>query len=142
MRGFVIFNTKSFDIVYFVTVDYPSDADLYPINPDTESKLEIAPDHPAFANQDQYRIINGQLVRKNIVKVTADTRTFPADGTSQVQVTFDGVTGPTLIKVAGQDAIVSPSDDVLILTADAPRSFKVQVNDAEQWSEPLSVEAV
>lgn len=142
MKQFVIFDTASSQIRGYVQIDNPKDADLYPMNPAIESKLEVPPDLPALTNQGQYKIANGQLVQKNIVTLTASAPTFPADGASTVTLTFAGLNASANVQVAGQSVTVSPSDNVLTLTSDAPRSFFVQLNDADQWSNPVTVEAV
>ena len=142
MRKLVIFDTSSSKIIGYVSVDNPNDVALYPIHPATESKLEISLDHPAPNEQEKWKISGGQLVQKNLVTLTASAPTFPADGTSTVTLTFAGLSAAAVVDVGGQSVTVSPTDATITLTCDVPRSFNVQLVDADQWSNPVTVEAV
>lgn len=103
--------------------------------------LPVADDSPALREQQRYKAANGKVIEKNIVQASADSQTFPADGKTAVSVTFNKLSGPATVNVAGQQVAVSVTDNVLTLSADAPQSFTLQVNDADQWSNPVTVEA-
>ena len=142
IKAFVVYNNLDNSIVGFYRYGYAQDVGQVCPKPDKQTALEIPPNHPVFEHQDQYKIQDGQLVQKNIVRLTANSPTFPADGSTPVQITFENLSGPTSIEIGGHQITLTPDDNVLTLTADAPQTFTLQVNDADQWSESLNVEAV
>lgn len=139
--AFVVFNNSDSSIVAYYRFGYEQPIDRVAPDPQAQTALAIDTNHPAFSNQAQWKIQDGQLIRKNIVTLSASSPTFPADGTSSVDLTFTGLTASGSVEVGGNAVTVSPSDNVITLTCDAPRAFDVQLVDSEQWSNNVHVEA-
>lgn len=140
-KTLVIYNNSDNSICGYARVAQDQDAKLYPPDPQNQTVIEIPMDHPAFWNQPQYKIASGQLVQKNVVQLAASAPSFPADGTSTVDLTFTGLNAAATVQVGGQAVTVSPTDNVITLSADAPQTFNVQLVDEDQWSNAVTVEA-
>lgn len=140
-KGLVIVNNSDQTIAGIARFTSDSSAASQPFDASKQIVLEVAYDHPVFEDLAQWKVSNGELAQKNIVTLTASAPTFPADGTSTVSLTFTGLNASATVQVAGQSVTVSPSDNVLSLTSDAPRLFEIQLIDNEQWSNPVTVEA-
>lgn len=140
-KALVIYDTATSSIKGVNWVSQDKDADHYPLDPSTETALEVPADHPVMQSQQPWKIANGQLVQKNLVTLSASAATFPADGTSTVDLTFTGLSAAASVQVGNQAVTISPADNVITLSSDTPQSFTVQLVDADQWSNPVTVEA-
>lgn len=99
--------------------------------PEGMTLLEVPDGTPAIRQQARYKIANGALVQKNIVPLASSAPTFPADGTSTVDLTFSGLNASAIVQVGGQAVTVSPSDNIITLSSDTPQPFTVQLVDAD-----------
>lgn len=69
---------------------------------------------------------DGALVAKTAVTLVAEPSAFAADGTSECSVTIEPFVPCTLL-IDGQPLVLTQEDPIVVLTADAPHTFQVQL---------------
>lgn len=83
-----------------------------------------------------------ELVQRARVAISADKASFTADGMDEVTVTFEGLVAEAEADLGdGLTVTVSPTDAIVTLTSDIPRTFEPRVLDANHYSRPITVEA-
>lgn len=143
MPSFLLFDTSGvIRQKLFVSPDQAAPANVAANTSPGMSALATSSMAPAWSHPNRFKVISGQVTEKNIVTLTASATTFAADGTTSVSLTFSNLNASASVQVGGQAVTVSPTDNVITLTADAPKQFTIQLIDANQWSNALTVEAI
>jgi hypothetical protein len=113
---------------------------------------QIVPDDPDFgylilegsdqqALQEQYVIVDGALVTKPAVTLTASPTPFQADGVEVCTITVTPFV-PCTVLVQGIPYALDVEDPAVLLTTDVPTLFEISVpHQAACWGAPMLVEA-
>lgn len=88
-----------------------------------------------------YDWVNGALTPKASLTLTATPNPFPADGVSECAITVVPFQSCTL-RVNGQEQVLTPEDQTLLLTADSPQTFLLDLAPMGGFmAEGITVEA-
>lgn len=94
------------------------------------------------ALQEQYLIVEGALVTKPPVTLTASPNPFTADGVAVCTITVTPFL-PCTVLVQGIPYALDAGDPAFLLTTDVPTVFQVSLpHQAACWGTPILVEAV
>lgn len=92
-------------------------------------------------DHEQFAVVDGAVIAKQALTIVANPAPFPADGQTPCQITVEPF-APCMLLVNGEQVTLSASDPMLLLTADAPQQFVIQlVAMTGRWAAPLTVEA-
>ncbi len=93
-------------------------------------------------NASLYRVVGGNLVKRQEIVLSCDKPTFTANGVDRATITLVGIVGSVSLRVSpGPVVSVAESDPVLVLTSDSPRRFRLDVDDPLHYGNPVTVEA-
>lgn len=141
-KNIVIYRLADDSIAGYYGFSNPATANLYPLDPATQGKIELSADHPSTGEQHKWRVNNGDLILKAEIVIAPDKTLIVADGVDEAVITFLGLVGDVDVSLGdGLNATILPADPTLILTSDVPRRFEIEVSDTLHWSDPISVEA-
>lgn len=116
-----------------------ADAELY------SNRIEVGDGmtEEQFDNQPELymRAVDGALIAKASVTITADKTTITADGIDAATLTFAGLTASIVVRLAGQDLTITQADPHLIITSDVPYQFIVKIFDDLHYSNTITVRA-
>lgn len=111
---------------------------LLQVPPSGQALLPVAT-APTAVTFLQYVVVDGALVQKTAMTITAISSPFPPDGVTECAVTVSPFVACTLL-VNGTPYALTTEDPTLILTSDVPATFHVSLAwMPTHWANPITV---
>lgn len=111
-----------------------------PVGPG-EGWLFLDPNHPVMRDTTAWRVVNGEIVEKPLITLTAKPPTFAGDGLAECVISHDNAY-PLTVTVDPGETITLAVGEALTLTSDVPQRFRIQAEDPELRCSPIIVLAV